>query len=157
MKSILVPVDFSKDSINALEHAISIANQVKASIRILHVRKDKNYDEPFIIRGKEQEYGKTVEEFMDDIVKENKPRYKGEGDFDYVYRAFAPLMGINEDPGTGIVNCIIGHYWGQFLGKKRMNVHQPSERGSEFIVETVENGVRITGKATSLIKGTLSL
>ena len=44
MKSILVPIDFSKDSMNALEHAIAMANKVKANIRIVHVRKDKNYD-----------------------------------------------------------------------------------------------------------------
>jgi len=83
MKTILVPVDFSKDSINALELAISIANHVKANIRIIHVRKDKNYDEPFIIKGKEKEYGKTVEEFMHEILQEYKPKYKGGGDFDY--------------------------------------------------------------------------
>jgi len=83
MKSILVPVDFSKDSINALDHAISIANKLKATIRIIHVRKDKNYDDPFIIKGKEREYGKTVEEFMHEIIQEYKPKYKGGGGFDY--------------------------------------------------------------------------
>ena len=82
---------------------------------------------------------------------------KGEGEFDYVYRTFAPLMGIDEDPGTGIVNCMIGHYWGEVLGKKVMKVNQPSLRGSKFTVEIVENGVRITGKATPLIKGIISI
>ena len=82
---------------------------------------------------------------------------KGNEESDYVYRVFAPIMGINEDAGTGIVNCMIGHYWGEILNKKRMNVGQPSERFSEFQVELVENGVKITGKATPLIKGTLSI
>ena len=86
MKNILVPVDFSKDSINALEHAIVIANKVKANLRIIHVRKDKNYDEPFIIHGKEKEYGKTVQEFCKDIIKEYQPKYKGGGNFDYLVR-----------------------------------------------------------------------
>ena len=56
MKSILVPVDFSKDSMNALEHAIAMANKVIADIRIVHVRKDKNYDDPYVIKGKEKDY-----------------------------------------------------------------------------------------------------
>lgn len=82
---------------------------------------------------------------------------KGYGEYDYAYRVFAPIMGVNEDAGTGIVNCMIGHYWGEVLGKKKMKVSQPSERYSEFSVELVENGVKITGKATPLIKGTLTL
>ena len=86
MKNILVPVDFSKDSINALKHAISIANKLKASIRILHVRKSKNYDSPFVIDGKENEYAKTVIEFCDDLIKKFKPKYKGKGTFDYLIR-----------------------------------------------------------------------
>ena len=86
MKSILVPVDFSKDSINALKHAISIANKLKASIRILHVRKSKNYDSPFIIEGKEKEYSQTVVDFCEDLINKYKPNYKGKGKFDYLIR-----------------------------------------------------------------------
>ncbi|MDX2443735.1 MAG: universal stress protein [Bacteroidales bacterium] len=86
MKNILVPVDFSKDSINALKHAIAIANKLKASLRILHVRKNKNYDSPFVIEGKENEYAKTVVEFCDNLVSTYKPKYKGKGTFDYLIR-----------------------------------------------------------------------
>jgi len=87
MKNILVPVDFSKDSINALKHAIDIANKLKASVRILHVRKSKNYDLPFVIDGKENEYAKTVVEFCDDLLQKFKPKYKSKGTFDYLIRA----------------------------------------------------------------------
>ncbi len=83
MKNILVPVDFSKDSINALHHAINIANKIKAHLSIIHVRKDKNYDEPFIIDGKEQEYGKTVDEFLKEIVDDAKKNYTGGGRVGY--------------------------------------------------------------------------
>lgn len=78
-------------------------------------------------------------------------------EYDYVYRVFAPVIGINEDAGTGIANCVMGHYWGKVLGKKQMRVAQLSERGSEFEIEIVEDGVKITGKATLLIKGTISI
>ena len=114
------------------------------------------------------ESGKQVAEFIPDFnsliqySRENNEAgviimSHGDGRFDYVYRVFAPVMGINEDPGTGIVNCMIGHYWGMVLGKRKMMISQPSERYCEFSVEVVEDGVRITGKATPLIKGTLTI
>ncbi|MEA1898222.1 MAG: universal stress protein [Bacteroidota bacterium] len=86
MKSILVPIDFSKDSMNALDHAIAMANKVKSSIRIIHVRKDKNYDEPFVIKGKEKEYGNTVDDFCKELIEQNMSKYKGGGTFDYLIK-----------------------------------------------------------------------
>lgn len=86
MKSILVPIDFSKDSMNALEHAIAMANKVKSSVRVIHVRKDKNYDEPFIIKGKEKEYGSTVDDFCKELIEQNMSKYKGGGTFDYLIK-----------------------------------------------------------------------
>ena len=86
MKNILVPVDFSKDSINALNHAVHLANKVKANITIIHVRKDKNYDEPFIIKGKEQEYGKTVDEFLKELVADVKKNYTAGGSVSYTIK-----------------------------------------------------------------------
>lgn len=52
MKRVLVPVDFSRDSMNALNAAISVANKIESDIRFIHVRKNKDYDEPFVIEGK---------------------------------------------------------------------------------------------------------
>ncbi len=48
MKTILVPVDFSKDSINALEQAIIFANQFNAAVRMIHVKKKENFDPTFV-------------------------------------------------------------------------------------------------------------
>ena len=39
---------------------------------------------------------------------------------------------------------MLGHYWGEILGKKRMLVGQLSERGSEFTVDTRRNRHRPT-------------
>jgi len=102
-----------------------------------------------------------IHRFLQYSQKNNVPAVavtaKGDGEYDYVYRVFAPMMGVNEDSGTGIANCLFGHYWGEVLGKKEMWVGQPSERFSEMIVHLVEDGVRITGSATPLIKGTISI
>jgi len=86
MKSILVPIDFSRDSVNALEHAIFLANKLNSNLRIIHVRKDKNYDQPFIIEGKEKAYSKTVEEFCQEVLGLYRPKYKGTGYFNYVIK-----------------------------------------------------------------------
>lgn len=48
MKKILVPVDFSKDSINALEHAITLANKMNAAVRMIHVKKSENFEPTFM-------------------------------------------------------------------------------------------------------------
>ena len=96
MQNILVPVDFSKGSINALEHAIYIANVLKKSLRIIHVRKDKNYDTPFILEGKDKAYGKTTEEFCEGIISDYKSKYKGGGTFDYVIREGRIYKGITD-------------------------------------------------------------
>lgn len=84
MKNILVPVDFSTGSMHALEHAIKIVNKIGGDLRILHVRKSKSYDKPFVLKGSEKSYSKTVDEFCNEILNYYKKEYKAEGNFDYV-------------------------------------------------------------------------
>ncbi len=43
MNNIIVPVDFSDDSLNALDHAILIANKLGKNITMLHVKRKKAY------------------------------------------------------------------------------------------------------------------
>ena len=82
---------------------------------------------------------------------------KGNDGYDYVLRAFGGGQGIDEDLGTGIAQNLLAPYWGKVLGKKTMKVGQLSERGSEMTVELMDERVHITGSATPLIEGTLSL
>ena len=84
MKNILVPVDFSKGSIHAIEYAINIVNKIGGDLRILHVRKTKSYDKPFILEGSEKSYSKTVDEFCNEILGHYREQYKGKGTFNYV-------------------------------------------------------------------------
>ena len=82
---------------------------------------------------------------------------KGEGEYDYVLRVFGGGLGVDEDPGTGIAQCLLAPYWGKRLGEKVFRVGQLSKRGSEMTVELIDDGIRITGSVTPLIKGTMSL
>jgi len=84
MKNILVPIDFSKDSMNAFENAIAFANNLGSSLRIIHIRKTKDYDKPFILEKPDTKYGKTVEDFCKEIVEKNRLKYTGGGKFDYI-------------------------------------------------------------------------
>ncbi|MDR2927722.1 MAG: universal stress protein [Cytophagaceae bacterium] len=43
MKRILVPVDFSEDSVHAIDIAVDIANQLQANLRLMHVRTNRRY------------------------------------------------------------------------------------------------------------------
>jgi len=82
MKKILVPIDFSKDSMNALEFAQNIAKSTESSLKFIHVRKQKEYANPFVIQGLEKSYELKVIDFCNKILKE----YKNGPDFDYLIK-----------------------------------------------------------------------
>lgn len=86
MKNILVPIDFSKDSMNAFMHSIVFANKMKANLRLINVRKSKDYDKPFILDTPDTGYGKTVEEFCSGIVSRYLQIYNAGGKFDFVIK-----------------------------------------------------------------------
>jgi len=85
MKHLLVPIDFSNDSINALEHAIMIANHLSSGIRLIHVkRKNADYDASFNLRDFDEVLKSGVLDNFDRIIQ----LYKKElvGDFEYRIR-----------------------------------------------------------------------
>lgn len=47
MKRILIPVDFSKDSIDAVKYGINMANKLKTDVRLIHVKTGDNYAPEF--------------------------------------------------------------------------------------------------------------
>ena len=68
MKVILVPIDFSADSINALEHGIKFANRIGANVKMLHVEQSKTFETPFYFRDLENFTGKTSKDFMNLVL-----------------------------------------------------------------------------------------
>ncbi len=53
----------------------------------------------------------------------------GDGEFDICSRAFAPGVGIPEDPVTGSVHCALVPFWSQRLAKRELLCEQASARG----------------------------
>jgi PhzF family phenazine biosynthesis protein len=79
---------------------------------------------------------------------------KGFGSYDYVYRVFNKMT---EDHGCGVANSVVGPYWAEKLCKNELFALQPTARQSEIMVKVLNDGIRLTGSATMLIKGTMTI
>lgn len=67
----------------------------------------------------------------------------GDGETDIVTRAFAPGVGIPEDPATGSVHCAFIPYWSRKLEKTELTSHQASARGGYFTCRWREEDGRV--------------
>ena len=81
IERILVPIDFSSDSINAMEFAIEIAKKTKARLRLIYVKSKKNFDVPFFFQDIEVEKV-SIESFFEIIER----KYFSDIDFNYDYK-----------------------------------------------------------------------
>jgi PhzF family phenazine biosynthesis protein len=76
-------------------------------------------------------------------------------EYDIVSRCFAPKVGIDEDPVTGSMHCVIGPYWCERLGKDALHAHQASERGGVLDVRVANNRAHLVGHAVTTLRGEL--
>jgi PhzF family phenazine biosynthesis protein len=74
---------------------------------------------------------------------------------DYICRYFAPAFGIEEDPVTGSIQCTLGPYWAERLGKSDLTMWQASRRGGTMRVRPQGNRVLLTGQALTTARGHL--
>jgi len=113
--------------------------------------------------------GLLVEFDSEEIVRELQPDFAGirregfgmiivtarakGGPYDFVSRFFAPDIGIDEDPVTGVAHCSLSPYWSERLGKADLLGHQVSRRGG--IVRVRSRGARteILGRALTVLRG----
>lgn len=87
MKRVLVPIDFSGDSLNALDHALNIVNEIGAHLRMIHVKKTEKYEIPFHFDELEDAIIHTVQEYFEKLVERYSDRYQVEnGVFDFKIR-----------------------------------------------------------------------
>jgi PhzF family phenazine biosynthesis protein len=76
---------------------------------------------------------------------------------DFVCRYFAPAIGINEDPVTGSAYTLLVPYYAQRFGKQTFKARQLSKRGGDLSLEIKGERVLISGKAHTVMQGTISL
>jgi PhzF family phenazine biosynthesis protein len=79
----------------------------------------------------------------------------GDGSYDIVSRCFAPRVGIDEDPVTGSMHCVLIAYWGPRLDRSELRAYQASARGGEMVVARKDDRALLTGRATTVIAGRL--
>jgi PhzF family phenazine biosynthesis protein len=78
-----------------------------------------------------------------------------DGQFDIVSRCFAPKVGIDEDPVTGSMHCVLGPYWCERLGTDELHAHQASTRGGVLDVRVVGDRAQLIGHAVTTLRGDL--
>lgn len=76
-------------------------------------------------------------------------------EYDFVSRAFAPDLGINEDPVTGSIHCALAPYWAEQLGKNQLKARQLSTRSGELSLVVLDQHVEIRGQAVTVFKADL--
>lgn len=82
----------------------------------------------------------------------------GRAPFDFVSRYFAPWVGINEDPVTGVAHTVLAPYWSKILKKKEMLAYQVSRRGGELTVRVKSSDrVELVGNTVIVLKGMMYL
>jgi PhzF family phenazine biosynthesis protein len=82
---------------------------------------------------------------------------RGDGEFDFVSRFFAPGAGIEEDPVTGSAHCALAPYWSPILGKTEFLAYQASQRGGVLHVRLAGDRVKLRGRAITVLRGQLAV
>lgn len=87
MKRILVPIDFSDNSVFALNVGVELANQLHASIRIIHVQTGQKYAPEFLGDNPEERLMGQSKSWLDHLIKKYSKEYRVyNGEFDYKIR-----------------------------------------------------------------------
>ena len=81
---------------------------------------------------------------------------RGNGEYDFLSRYFAPKVGIPEDPVTGAAHCALGPYWATHLGKRTVVGYQASARGGTVQVTVAGDRVHLAGQAVTVLRGDLT-
>jgi PhzF family phenazine biosynthesis protein len=74
---------------------------------------------------------------------------------DFVSRFFAPDIGIDEDPVTGVAHLALGPYWAKRLGKTEMTAVQLSRRTGTLRVRVADDRVYIMADAATVFRAEL--
>lgn len=79
------------------------------------------------------------------------------GSYDFHYRYFWPWAGTHEDPVTGGVQTFLTKYWADKLQKTTLRAFQSSKRTGVLTTQLLDDKVRITGQAVTVLEGQFKL
>jgi PhzF family phenazine biosynthesis protein len=78
-------------------------------------------------------------------------------DHDVISRFFAPGAGVPEDPVTGSAHCALAPFWVPHFGRDTLFGFQASSRGGHVRMELCGDRVRLSGQATTVLRGKLNV
>ena len=93
----------------------------------------------------------------DSLIIATAPGDRDPSGADIVSRAFAPGVGIDEDPVTGSAHAVIVPYWAERLGRDRFTAFQASARGGHLSCRLEGNRVVLGGKCVTVIEAVFLL
>ncbi|MBP3126296.1 PhzF family phenazine biosynthesis protein [Thalassospira sp. ER-Se-21-Dark] len=76
---------------------------------------------------------------------------------DMISRYFLPALGINEDPVTGYMHCVVGPYWAEKLRQVDVVGYQASARGGVVACKIDGDRVHLKGEAVQYLKGEMTV
>jgi PhzF family phenazine biosynthesis protein len=79
---------------------------------------------------------------------------RGDGEYDFTSRYFAPRKGVPEDPVTGGAHCGLAPFWAPRLGKREFRAWQASARGGEVVCRLRGDRVELEGRCVFYLEGT---
>ena len=79
----------------------------------------------------------------------------GDDGVDFVSRFFAPWLGVDEDPVTGVAHTTLAPYWAAALGKTELEARQRSARGGALVARSLGDRVELAGHAVTVATGTI--
>lgn len=77
---------------------------------------------------------------------------KWDDTYDYYMRCFVTDCGINEDPVTGSIECVLAPIWSEKLWKKMFTTYQASQRGWVKTIELEAEKVKISWDAVTFFE-----
>jgi PhzF family phenazine biosynthesis protein len=79
-----------------------------------------------------------------------------DSEYDFISRFFAPGLGIEEDPVTGVAHCCLAPFWRNLLAKDEFLAYQASCRGGVVKVRYAgDERVYLSGQAVTVMRGRL--
>jgi PhzF family phenazine biosynthesis protein len=82
---------------------------------------------------------------------------RGDGEYDFISRYFAPAKGIPEDPVTGAAHCMLAPYWARKLNKSELTAYQASPRGGKVECRMMGDRVGLRGECVFYFEGSIQL
>jgi PhzF family phenazine biosynthesis protein len=82
---------------------------------------------------------------------------RGDEEYDFISRYFAPAKGIPEDPVTGAAHCMLTPYWARKLNKSELTAYQASRRGGRVQCRLMGDRVGLQGECVFYLEGSIQL